>query len=249
MPSLGSHLASARILANRLAHRDIEADRGAYYLGATAPDVRIITRGDREHTHFFTLDELANQDSVARMLEAHPRLAVPGALDEVTRAFMAGYLTHLLLDEHYIERIYREYFGVGSLFAGDPRGDLLDRVLQYELERREREQTTEMTSIREAMASSGSLADVELIERETLGRWREVAIDMASHPPTWDRFVRVATRHLRDTPEAEFHAQQLMTEIPSLLREVLDHVTEERMRQFMDEAIEASTQRVREYLQ
>ena len=44
MPSLGSHLAGARLIADRLAHRAIEADRGAYYLGATAPDLRSMTR-------------------------------------------------------------------------------------------------------------------------------------------------------------------------------------------------------------
>lgn len=249
MPSLGSHLASARLLADRLAHRDIEAERGSYYLGATAPDIRIITRGDREHTHFFTLDELESQDSIARMFEAHPRLAVPGGLDETTRAFMAGYLTHLLMDEQYIERIYREYFGAGSVLKGDPRADLLDRVLQYEWDRRERERTDEMASIRDALSSSGGLADVEFIERETLGQWREVAVDMASHPPTWDRFVRVATRHLRNSPESEDEARKLLAEIPELLREVIDHVTEQRMHQFMDEAIEVATHRVREYLQ
>ena len=106
-----------------------------------------------------------------------------------------------------------------------------------------------MAVIREAMASAGALADVEFIERETLRQWREVAIDMASHPPTWDRFVRVATRHLRGQPEAEQQAADLLAEVPALLREVIDHVTEERMEQFMDEATEAAAQRVREYLQ
>ena len=107
------------------------------------------------------LDELERQDSVSRMLAAHPRLALPGGLDEPTRAFMAGYLTHLLMDEHYIERIYREYFGAHSALRGDPRADLLDRVIQYEWDRRERERTDEMVAIREAMASTGALADVE----------------------------------------------------------------------------------------
>jgi hypothetical protein len=72
---------------------------------------------------------------------------------------------------------------------------------------------------------------------------------MASYPPTWDRFVRVATRHLRGRPEAEQQAADLLAEVPALLREVIDHVTEERMEQFMDEATEAAAQRVREYLQ
>ena len=35
--------------------------------------------------------------------------------------------------------------------------------------------------------------------------------------------------------------------LPDLLREVLDHVTESRIREFMDESIEDATSRVREY--
>src|SRR5262245_18161367 len=129
MPSIGSHLASARLIADRLRHRGIDADRGAYYFGSTAPDLRTMARMDREATHFFTLDDLEAQDSIARMFAAHPELADPSALNDETRAFMAGYLTHLLLDERYIERIYREYFGVASKFGTDERGNLLDRVL------------------------------------------------------------------------------------------------------------------------
>ena len=47
MPSLGSHMARARALADRLRLPEIDADRGAYYLGSTAPDIRVITRMDR----------------------------------------------------------------------------------------------------------------------------------------------------------------------------------------------------------
>lgn len=245
MPSLGSHLASARLLADRLAHRDLEADRGAYYLGATAPDLRLITRGEREDTHFFTLDALEHQDSVARLFAAHPRLRDTRGLTAETRAFMAGYLTHLLMDEQYIERVYRAYFGAASKFGDDPRGNLLDRVLQYELDRRERAQDA-FASIREAMATTSASADVDFIARETLLRWRDAAIDIASHPPTWDRFVRMTTRHL-DRSEEE--ARRLARDIPDLLRDTLDHVTEARVQAFLDEAVEAATERLREYLQ
>lgn len=245
MPSLGSHLASARLLADRLAHADIEADRGAYYLGATAPDLRLITRGEREETHFFTLDELEAQDSVERLFAAHPRLATPSELTGETRAFMAGYLTHLLMDQHYIERIYRSYFGVASKFGDDPRGNLLDRVLQYELDRREREEDA-LAGVREAMANTSAAADIDFIARETLLRWRDAAVDIASHPPTWDRFVRMATRHL-NRPEDE--AERLVRDIPDLLRDTLDHVTQDRVDAFLEEAAEATSARLREYLQ
>ena len=81
MPSLGSHLVRARVLADQLALPEINADRGSYYLGSTAPDIRVITRLDRRVTHFFELDKLSPQDSVARMFEANPQLAQPAGLE------------------------------------------------------------------------------------------------------------------------------------------------------------------------
>ena len=77
MPSLGSHLASAYGLADRLGHPHIDADRGAYYLGSTAPDIRVLLKVDRRHTHFFDLDDFGEQDSVARM--PGPRARQPDA--------------------------------------------------------------------------------------------------------------------------------------------------------------------------
>ncbi len=249
MPSLGSHLSLARLLAGRVARAEIDADRGSFYLGATAPDIRVLTRGDREHTHFFTLDELANQDSVARLFATHPRLRDAAALDTPTRAFMAGYLTHLLMDQIYIERIYREFFGSGSAFGDDPRGNVLDRVLQYELDRRQREAADAMAEIHEALANCNSAADVRFIEQETLARWREVATDIAAQPPDWERFKRLASRHLHaaglDTDEA---IEQFYRDLPAVLQETLDHVTEARVEEFMAAAVDQATARLREYL-
>lgn len=249
MPSLGSHLASARVLARQLTHPSIEADRGAYYLGATAPDIRVLTRLDREHTHFFTLDDFGSQDSIARLFAEHPQLKDAVVLDATTRAFMAGYLTHLLMDQRYIERIYREFFGAASAYAGDPRGNILDRLLQYEMDRREREDVSAMDEIREALTGTSAAADVGFIERATLHQWREVACDIAAQPPTWDRFQRVASRHLPaagvDTEEA---MAQFYRDLPDLLKETIDHVTEERMREFINLTVEDSTRQLREYL-
>jgi hypothetical protein len=246
MPSIGSHLAGARLVADRLAHQAIEADRGAYFLGATAPDLRGMTRQPREQTHFFSFDELAHQDSPQRMFAEYPRLSRAEGLDVETRAFVAGYLTHLLMDEQYIERIYREYFGAASKLGGDARADLLDRLLQYELDRREREDGA-LDVASAALAQTSARAEVEFIERETLRRWRDVAVDMASHPPTWERWAHTAARHAGTAAASDNEAA--MREVPELLREVLDHVTEHRVREFMDESVEAATERVRAYLQ
>ena len=246
MPSIASHLAGARILGDRVAHRDIENDRGSFYLGSTAPDVRIITRRDREDTHFYTLRDLDHQDSIARMFAAHPRLEAGPELDAPTRAFMAGYLTHLVMDQHYIECIYREHFGPSGTLADDARRNLLDRVLQYEMDRREREEDR-VAEIREALACCTMEAEVELIERDTLLRWREVVMDIASHPPTWERFIFMAGRHTEGLG-SERELEQFYRDLPDILSETLDHVTEVRVREFMDETIDRATERVRDYL-
>ena len=247
MPSLGSHLASARLLAARLAHPAIDADRGSFYLGSTAPDIRVITRLEREHYHFFELDDFESQDSVARMFEEHPSLRNSARLDEATRAFMAGYLTHLVMDQDYIETIYRVYFGPAA-WGDDPRGNVLDRVLQYEMDRRERERRDEMDGIREVLANTSGAADVAFIGGETLGRWLEVVRDIALQPATWDRFPQMMNRHLMGAGYSESEIEQFCRDVPEILRETLEHVSEPRVQDFLAQAMDRSLERVREYL-
>ena len=55
MPPLGLHTAVAKEVADRLRHRLLQDEAGSLYLGSTAPDIRIITRWERERTHFFDL--------------------------------------------------------------------------------------------------------------------------------------------------------------------------------------------------
>jgi hypothetical protein len=97
----------AKMLADALGLTDIDADRGAYYLGSTAPDIRAITRWDRERTHFFALDDFGHQDSVRSMFDAYPDLADRSKVSAGTASFLAGYLTHLVLDEGWISEVYR----------------------------------------------------------------------------------------------------------------------------------------------
>ena len=247
MPSLGSHLASARLLGDRLTHRTVDADRGSYYLGATAPDIRVVTRLDRERYHFFELDDFASQDSVARLFEEHPALREAAKLDEPTRAFMAGYLTHLVMDEDYIEHIYRQFFGA-AVWGDDPRGAVLDRVLQYEMDRRERERGPAIDEIRAVLANCSASADVDFIGSETLGRWLEVVRDIVAQPPNWDRFPQMMNRHLIHAGYSEQEIEQFRSDVTEILRETLDHVTEARVQEFLGRTMDRSLDRVREYL-
>ena len=248
MPSLGSHLASARVLAGRLGDRSVDAGLGSFLLGSTAPDIRVITRLDRDVYHFFDLDDFGEQDSVARMFDEHPQLVAAAGLDAPTRAFVAGYLTHLVMDQDYVERIYRRHFGAAT-WGDDARGNVLDRVLQFELDRREREDESAWGEVRDVLAGATAVADVQFIAADTLGRWIEVVRDIAAHPATWDRFPQMMNRHLASAGYSETEIEEFCRDVPQILDETLTHINDAAIRDFFDETMDRALARVREYLQ
>lgn len=248
MPSLGSHLARARMVAERLRIKEIDADRGAYYLGSTAPDIRVITRMDRRVTHFFELDDYERQDSVKRMFEQHPGLGRPAGLETATSAFIAGYITHLALDEAYIEDVYRPEFGHDSKIAADPRRNALDRALQYELDRRDREHREAMDEVCASLMACDPLTEpIPFIEDEHLIQWRAVAADVAAQAPDYSRFRRMMFRHLADAGLAEDEIDQFCASPEAVIEEAFTHVTSERLDRFLVDAGERMYDRVRQY--
>jgi len=248
VPSLGSHLARARQVAERLRLPEIDADRGSYYFGATAPDVRVITRLDRRITHFYELDGYGQQDSVARMFQEHPGLAQPAGLDAATTAFIAGYITHLVLDECYIEEVYRRDFGQLSPIGDDPRRNVLDRVLQYELDRLDREDRRAMDEVCTALMACSPPEHIPFIADEHLVQWRAVAADVAAQAPDYSRFRRMMTRHLVEAGLSEGEIDAYCEAPEEVVRDALAHVTAARLDRFWQDAAERMHDRVRRYL-
>lgn len=248
MPSLGSHLTSAYGLASRLGHPQIDADRGAYYLGSTAPDMRILMRVDRKLTHFFDLTDFAQQDSVARMFEEHPQLGEAASLDAATRAFLAGYITHLLMDQHYIESIYRQFFGERSALGGDIWANLLDRTLQYEMNRRELADEAALTDVRTAIDASQSTVGVDFIDAALWPEWRDFTRGITHQRPDWERFAGVMHIHLRRGGFSDEAIEELANDPPKVVQQAFEAVSEERLGRYLEEATELAFERLREYL-
>jgi hypothetical protein len=240
----------AKLLADVLSLADIDADRGAYYLGATAPDIRAVTRWDRERTHFFALNDFGHQDSIRSMFEAYPDLADRANVSPGTASFLAGYLTHLVLDEGWISEVYRPLFGERSPLAGSERANVMDRVIQFEMDRSRREDRETIDTMAADIAATALEITVGFIDIETLQRWREVNLDFLRAPPTWDRFRNVASRHLNaygvSDPE---RLESFMAEVPSLLQETIDHVGWERVQAYLDSAMVRARKEVRSYFE
>jgi len=239
----------AKELAGRLRHGALEADLGAYYLGSTTPDIRVITRWERERTHFFDLNEFGHQDGVASFLSEHPGLADPSCLNLSTRSFVAGYISHLVMDEVWIEDIYRPFFGERSTLGGDARANVLDRVLQYELDRQERTKREIMDEVRRELAASALEIQVGFIDAESLRRWRDISLEVAAHAPDWASFRYLAGRHLRaygiGTDEA---LEEFIQGVPEMLSETVRHVGWDRIQAFLDRSRSETLQAIKDYL-
>jgi hypothetical protein len=249
MPPIFLHMAVARDVSQVLPPAAHFQEDGTYLLGATSPDIRVLTRWERERTHFFDLELRDHQDSVAAFFSAHPELSDAGKLKPEAVAFISGYISHLALDETWIEDIYRPYFGQLSALGGDLAANTMDRVLQFELDRQRREDPRASEEIRDALARSSLSLDIGFLDSETLRRWLEIAIEQARHPADWERFRFQASRHLREQGvETDADWEQFRGRIPYLLQQTIDHVSTAQIDSFLEQGTEKARAAVQRLL-
>ena len=246
MPLLGLHMTVARQIARELDSAVIDSDPGAYYLGATTPDIRAKTGWPRERTHFFQLDDFGEQSGVRRLFEEQPELRDVASLNASTGSFMAGYISHLVLDEEYIVQIYRQYFGAGGVLNERTRPDVKDRLLQLDLERQEREDTAAVTEIRDALAATTVEVAIEFIARETLSEWRDWQVQHIVNAPSFERMI---ARHLHNAGVVGDDAIAVfMGQADAELRETMEGVGEDRVREYLSSAKAKAQRQMKEYL-
>jgi hypothetical protein len=249
MPALALHAAVVKRVADGLGHRALDAESGSLYLGSTAPDIHILMRWERKRTHFFDLQKLEEQSAVANMFEAHPALAHPAELSPPTVAFVCGYISHLVMDETWINDIYRPFFGRSSPLAGDDRANIMDRALQYELDREARADRQAMSDIVKGLAQPIVDLETGLAGGGALGLWRELMVETLNHPPDWERFRFFGGRALKlagiDTPEA---FAEFVKTLPGLVAEATDYLGRERLDAFLEKSLDQGRQAIKEYL-
>jgi hypothetical protein len=111
MPNSQTHLWCASALLSDLkstpemewlGENDAQA---AFLLGSISPDVRAVSGHSREGTHFFTIPFSDARPAQAVMLKEYPQLARSNELDHNHAAFVAGYFTHLIMDQTWVEQV------------------------------------------------------------------------------------------------------------------------------------------------
>jgi hypothetical protein len=102
MPTPFTHLETAqRLLVDPAVPADLRAalgaERGAFLLGNIAADARTGGGIKREDTHFYHYEHPLLDHPWRVMLQQHPALVPPHSVAH--RAFLAGYVAHLSIDE------------------------------------------------------------------------------------------------------------------------------------------------------
>ena len=247
MPNLPAHIHLAMQTADVLGHPDLDAYLGYYLLGSTSPDIRVITRQRREQYHFTDLDFQHVGTGVRGMFGAHPELREPGGLDGPTRAFVAGYITHLMADETYIFELFRPYFGNQNVFEDATTGRLLDRALQLDLDR---EVWQRVGGLLEGIEFAPEQVHVGFLELEPLSRWRDWVFEVVTRGFTWERLRFMALRIAAgddEHPAVEL-VDDFLDRLPHSLEQIYDAVPREKVDDFKTQAVESLVKAVGEYL-
>ncbi len=98
-----------------LAEHGVQA---AFLLGAIGPDVRALSGHSREATHFFDIPPTDPRLAHEIMFETWPKLGHVAALDRDHVAFVAGYVTHLIMDQTWVEMIVMPHLFINGLRWG-----------------------------------------------------------------------------------------------------------------------------------
>lgn len=249
MPPITLHMVLARHIADDLGVGDLLDHPGAYLLGSTSPDIRVLTRQDRYSTHFFDLDVDTHQDSVRAFFERHGRLADPAAVSAPTRAWVAGYLGHLVMDERYITGVYRPFFAAHETLGGQMRANVMDRLLQFDLDRVHGSDPELKRAMAEALGGTIEGIACGFIDNETMDRWRQVSFDVSQRSMDWDRMRGMIANHLRIAGLEEGETlSEFLGSLPELLDETIAHVTSAEIDGFVQSAIEQARDAVKRYL-
>ena len=247
MPTPIQHLVIANdVLADPalppVARQILAAQRGAFLFGTIAPDVQTVSGQTREATHFFTLPLTDARPAHQLLFAAHPALVHAHRLTSAQASFIAGYISHLALDELWIAQVFAPYFGPEAEWDTFRERLLMHNVLRTWLDQRDQRRLGDDVS--------GTLAQVEprgwlpFVSDLHLHLWRdEITAELAPGATIHTAEVFAERLHV---PPAEIRR---MLESPAeLQRRVLAHVPLGCVDRFYADAREVSVRLIAEYL-
>lgn len=243
MPTPITHL----VIAQRILHacpqlvpRGDDGALGAFLLGSTLADVRVLTGEPRAATHFLCLPPQRGDSGIRAMLGAYPSLADPNGAGLYARLMVAGYLAHLLADEIWLVRVYWPYFKQ----AAAPHD--MDRLLWHDLLRSmvdQQDRAAVPRSFRRILESVRCPNPFPFISGEALEAWRELLLRELESPDSSPTFAHFASRYRLPT-----EAFVALLRSPDYMARVQDPVPDGTMARYREESARMGRALVGAYL-
>ena len=257
MPNLPSHIHLAQQAAELLDWGHVFDHIGSYYLGSTSPDIRAMTRWPRERTHFAPLSVEEVGTGARTMLQRYPELADHPGMPPPTRAFVLGYISHLVADEVWITTMFRPHFDNDNMITdSEVEAHIWDRALQLDMDRQTlvamnegiNGETTGYHSASEAMVCADQGVEVEFLEAEVLQEWRDWVRRFIGWEFSWDRLKRALNRMYRDNDDVQQAVDRFLQGMPYSLERVYEKIPEEKMTAYRKQVLDETVVAAREYI-
>ena len=215
---------------------DLNNNTAIYLFGATAPDIRVITKQDRSVYHFVDLDFDRVGDGIKNMKILHPILNNLNSSDEHTRSFMAGYASHLILDETWITTMFRPFFSDTSLFGNESQGLILDRALQMYLDK---SHWITLDQNLPRIESCEINIVVEFLKNEPIEDWRNWISTLLNRKFSWDRLEFMASRIAKgdNSHPAIGLAQDFISDPDGGIDDILEKLPDGILEEFSNESL------------
>ena len=250
MPNLPMHIHLASRVATHLDWDWLNDHVDSLYLGSTAPDIRAMTKWPRERTHFAPLSADEMGTGTRNMFRRHPELADQDCLSPATRAFLVGYISHLMADEAWISDIFRPHFDPSHhhdmVAENEVDAHIWDRALQLDMDRRALHQMNGLLRNGETLTDSDSGVSVGFLDSESLQEWREWVCRFLGWEFSWDRLKRALNRIYRDDQDVQQSVDCFIHDMPHSLERVYEKIPLEKIDIYQQGALEHTLEHVAE---
>ena len=249
MPNLPMHIFIAHQVAQELDWGFVQDHLGSCFLGSTTPDIRAMTKWDRELTHFAPLTLESVGTGTHRMFELYPELTDRQNLNPATRAFVLGYVSHLTADEVWITTMFRPHFSPDNTVAGsEMEAQIWDRALQLDMDRLAHLEMDGLSVAGEAICDGEQGVEIEFISAEVLAEWRQWVARFMGWEFDWQRLKRALNRMYRDNDDVQDMVDLFLSDMPQSLETVYEKVPRERVESYRQTAVKQTLLQVKEYL-
>ncbi len=244
MPTPFTHLLAAQRLLSDPAvsarqRALLNGQRGAYLLGSVVADAHALAGLKREDSHFYSFDQPMEDHPWRVMLARYP--ALQAARDPAWRAFLAGYVHHLSMDEIWSLEMTGPEFADRE-WAPRPQRFLMLHILLIYMD--ERDQRLLDERLNRAMGDVPVHRWLPFMDDDVLRQWDRLIYDQLM-PGGVSETLEIYGQRIKKTPE---ELRAILDSPERMQRELWANVTPERTAQIEAEMTDHARAQMIAYL-